>query len=304
MGKLSVQLLVWLALFGHHSSDPSARHHSARKHSARNLCSQAALTSINVGDEVCRIVYALLSSYPSQTFVFVLHMEQKSRDSVDYLRTFSNVHLYLSDDIFVMKPNDREVVISWERDRNQNPWDYMSTCGHRGCDDTNQNLINLRLDKRVLIQVREVPFRQPRETIEGDIIASLSLKTYVKYYRSTFILFRLAGTGILHSSLQVHRTGQVVGNTVLKLTVTATRIPHIKQTLDPAQKRINRTKFTVGFFGIFFPDGAYIDRFTISSCLQVRVMVVSVSAGRVLRTPQAQTKYRHTVLLSIISHVY
>lgn len=169
-----------------------------------------------------RILYAMVSSYPSQTSVIVLHMPFKRKPLFDYLRAFLNVHLYLSDNIFITKPNDREIVLSWERDKTISDfpyaWNFRPTCGHRTCGETLQHLIDLHLDQGTLIQVREHSEHEfgqcPSTTTISKqcrrVASRLWWRTYLKFYRSTFIALRPTRRVSLHSLHLVSKDGEQV----------------------------------------------------------------------------------------------
>lgn len=228
----------------------------------------------DTNDKVYEIVSTLLRSYPNETFVLVLYV----KDNVDYygyLQNFPNVHLNLADDHFIVKPKDREIVISWNEDARK-PRNAWSICGHRKCDAMAQNVVNLRVENRVLIQIHEMPpwcmYRCSSQLLGKEIEIHLALKAYHNYYQTTFILYnvRVLNSNALHSSFQIRQTGYVIGRNIRKLQVTPIEMACVKETFETLVEIANRSvNFTLGFFGIFFPDGDYGDRFMLSSCRQV-----------------------------------
>lgn len=238
-----------------------------------------------VNAEVRTICRVLDKSHQDLTLVFVLRASKRYRSSFSYLWRLSRAHVYLSHESFVLKPNEREIVISWERDytyldRPLNAyWSLDGACGYRNCSRAWKRFQLFYLENRVLIQIRELTTEQfeglSPKRFRGYMRRDIGHMNYLRRFRSTFLVVRMHDSMTLHSTNTVRRTGRVIGKQIMRLTVEEFEEDHARNVFKPTVSRSNDTgDFSLEFFAISFPDGGLEDRISFNYCHSVSSLLV------------------------------
>lgn len=231
---------------------------------------------------ICEAIGSQYSEEGKTTFVFVLFATPEHRSLFNFLWKLPHAHVYLADPDFPLKQNDREIVISWERDNPDkkqygNPineyWEPRKGCGHSDCSKAKRNIQHLHLEKRALIQVREVKSADPAENfrIFKALSHMIGLKYYLRRYRSSFIVARVENIDVTFAAYTVRRSGRLVGEHVADIILKIFNISDAREVFLPALSPSNRTvRFSVGGFAVTF-DGERDEQFRIilKSCFYV-----------------------------------
>lgn len=222
---------------------------SGIKRSVREICSELCKSSVE----------------QNLIFVFVLFVDPRFEVSFVYFRKLPRALIYLSDEDVVLGKREREIVLSWERDPpsktgfSRNHWDLSGTCGHRenGCQLLNRFYQeHFRLEKRVLLQIREgwaSDFLSPMEPIE--VLPNPSALGYLNRYRAIFIILTPDYDHRVRVKISVRRTGEMIGNHVMKLKTEEFSVDHVRNAFRPQELSVNRSNdFALEFQAAFFSD--------------------------------------------------
>lgn len=231
---------------------------------------------------VASISRALCSEYSRQeqtTFVFVLFATPEHRILFKFLWELPHAHVYLADQHFPLKRNDREIVISWERDKKpfgdgvNKYWGLSKECGHSDCSEAEKNLQFLHLEKRALIQVREIESRDLNEAARIPKILSqqMIMKYYLQRYRSSFIILRPVNADVAFTAYTVKRSNRVIGEQVVKTYVKSFEMDDARNLFTQSRSPSNRSVgFSLRSFSLLFDGGSQrTDRIILKSCAYV-----------------------------------
>ena len=238
-------------------------------------------------EKICKAISSQSSGDQKLTFVFVLITTADYRTSFNFLWSLPNSHVYLSTEHIALRDNDREVTISWERDvkppgsfRDISAfWDIYNECGSRNCTNVVDTIQSFQLEKRVLVQVRELLplewYRNPPLKIRRRMKTSLGYTFYYHHYKSTLVVLRELNGDTVHSSLIIKRSNRVVGSTVAELVVKDFDISDARRVFDHIPPVSNHSsEFILSFTILSFRDGGDGHVVAFNSCL-----IVSITAN-------------------------
>ena len=235
-------------------------------------------------EKICRAMCSHSPGDQKLTFVFVLITTTDFKTSFNYLWSLPNSHVYLSTEHIALSNNDREITLSWQRDvrpprvyRQMTAfWDIYNECGSRNCKHTVDTIQNFQMEKRVLVQVRELlPGEWKQESpsmIRNRLKKALPLTFYYHRYKSTLVVLRAQDGDAVHSSLIIRRSNRVVGNTVAELLVKDLVIRDAKRVFDHVPLVSNHSSgFIVSFSKLSFHDGEFRHIIAFNTCLSVSI---------------------------------
>ena len=211
---------------------------------------------------------------PKRTVIFTVRTNARNKFLFNFLWKLPRAQMYLSLPQIVLKEREVEIVLSWERDRGlENEYWYLSgSCGYRGCRSAPRVVQFFQLEKRILIQIRELPTAVMPEDVLTKIQSSLTegIHNYFHRYREIFLIFRTVDRLNLHSTVTVRRTGLILGEHILKLTAEEFDANHARDVFKPTETFSNESdKLELKFYSAFFLDGKYIRRIFFRSCPKV-----------------------------------
>lgn len=185
---------------------------------------QRTATFGEVHELVHAICAAICSDAPENskmTWVFALYASPEYRSSLSFLWSFPNAHMYLAKEPILLKQNDRGIIISWElgEESERSAEAVLNThlpCGHNYCLKSKESLDTWQLERRVLLQVRDLTVVDDKTS--WKILRKLSgmsqHQNYLHFYRNVFVVF---GRNNVHSSFVVKRSGLEYANNIREL---------------------------------------------------------------------------------------
>lgn len=210
---------------------------------------------------ICEAISASTVENRNLTFIFVLYTTSEFRSSFNFLWNLPSSLVYLSTDYIHLKANERQIILSWERDYQptlrpvSEYWDLHKVCGTRSCDHVIGGIDRFHVEKRVLIQVRELkPYEviyDPAVKIRRILRNYLSLKYYYHHYLSTLVVVRKENKDTFHSSHIIKRSDRAVGSMIVELMVKELETRDAEHVFDAAEYKSNVTHtIDVEFSGI------------------------------------------------------
>lgn len=233
--------------------------------------------------EIYSAIYSQASVDRNITFVLVLHMNSRDAGDFHHLWTLPRTMLCVACLPMILRENEREIGISWERDLKHSNnlinkhWDLKSYCGYPACLKPPRDLFHL--EKRVFIQVREsategspgAPLEVTRRKLSQE-----GLLNYFRLYRRTFLVVRMQDTDKLLSSFTVRRSGKMIGKQVMKLIAEEFDLDDVGNVFKSEKISSNLSgTFRLDFGGYGFRDEQTHRRTEIELCGQVSTCTLS-----------------------------
>lgn len=240
---------------------------------------------------ICATICAEASMNRNITIVFVLYADPWFEVPLQYLWKFPSALIYLSMEPYVPRDRDREILISYERDfppfepPRESFWKLTSSCGYRFCQNSIRPIEHFRLERRVLIQIRELTTRGSQVNIVSrtrDALSGYGLANYFALYRRIFVIFRIEGGDRILSGMTIRRGGRIVSVYAMRLFADDFDMIHAQGVFESTDASANVSeKFDLHFNSIVIPNGNRGLRFVFfESCASVSSRWQGASVGK------------------------
>lgn len=239
--------------------------------------------------EICAAISTDSPENLDVTWVFALYVTPEHRSSLNFLWKFPNTHMYLAREPILLNLKDRGIIVSWEHDGNPKKglnyvWDLYSPCGHSSCGKSKERLDLWQLERRVLVQVRELMeaevYERPPEKILRRLSGRLRLKNYLHFYRTVIVVL---GREELHSSFTVKPSGLESVNNVRELQAKGFVMEDARNAFESIKYVRNRSETLVlDLFSISSSTGNTDLEIPLRTCLRVSTLFWRMSIQRCL----------------------
>lgn len=157
-------------------------------------------------------------------------------------------------------------------------WDIYKYCGSRDCGHMAMPIALFDMEKRILIQVRELRkleflARSP-QVIRRTFQRYMPMSFYYHYYRSTLIVLRKQDQDTVLPSFIIRESGRVVGNSIFELEVKELSISDVMGVFDSRPKQNRSLSVNLEFTAIYFPDGMDSDSIGLETCTDVSLFTI------------------------------
>ena len=235
---------------------------------------------------ICETVTQKSLENSKVTWIFAPYTAPEYRDSLNYLWSLPNALVFLAKEPALLRHDDREIVISWESD---NPrrlnlgavWSAFSQCGHSFCDRTQERLDLWQVDRRILIQIRELTpddfvRRKPRQILRS-LSGRLRFQSYLHVYRRVFVALGSMDRDELHSSFVVKRSSLESANNVIGLLAKNFDLDDARGAFDLTDIVSNSTEMlSLNLFAISSSTGDEHQDIRLNTCVHVSSIPIAV----------------------------
>ena len=233
-----------------------------------------------IATKLNEVISAIHWYYPKYTLVFVPISSGRHCEDINYLWRMPRSHIFLSTEDFILKANDREVILACERKSDAALSDakrFFTHCAHKQCSES-LAFSNSKLEKRIIIHVMNFPkngtlFLDNSAALQSyiwNLINNENVSSaFFLHHLTSVVLVRARDREVCSLSVVIFRSYLTLGGTMhtFYLAESTGAMMQYAFYIEPIdqRKKFNRT-FYLDYISIYFPRGDFFDFIHISEC--------------------------------------